>query len=222
MSHSIQLFLTMIFPFWNRGFRRVFYHALPDSALAFHHPSFGKTSTPEMLKQMKMSKSSNKAPHAMMASKKAQNDILPSPGPTVAFVAAAAPVEKTNISAASAPPASQAPSCFAAATPAALMRPPSLGTERLAELAALSNNHQSLSIPSISLSNTIPSATLSDPGVLLRLLSEQRSRQLLADAQASQRMMQLVQAQQEQQQQQQENAAIRLALLALNKNRQSS
>jgi hypothetical protein len=40
------------------GFRRVFYHALPESALAFHHPSFAKSSTAEQLKTMKMSKSS--------------------------------------------------------------------------------------------------------------------------------------------------------------------
>lgn len=39
------------------GFRRVFYHALPEAALAFHHSAFRKTSTPEMLKTMKMSKS---------------------------------------------------------------------------------------------------------------------------------------------------------------------
>lgn len=134
------------------GFRRVFYHALPEAALAFHHAAFRKTSSPDMLKSMKMSKSGKAAAVRMEAPASASSvakPLIPS--------AVASPLAQTSIRLS---PLSQVPTVSPGSQSILPQLPLSSGGAARASLSLASNVQQQ--------------------EALLKLLSEQRSRDILS------------------------------------------
>lgn len=144
-------------PFPCRGFRRVFYHALPEAALAFHHRAFRKTSTADMLKTMKMSKSGK------AAAAKAEEPVSAPTAPKSLFQAGAeSPLINTNTNT----PNRLSTLATVAASPATLANLPQLP------------------LSGTIARETTPTSTPGGPQheALLKLLIEQRSRDLLTMA----------------------------------------